>query len=127
MGKVRTKVRTSPPISRAFAEVNYEQKGARPAGPVCPPNWWVRFDKARELAGLAGDAWPENGLRHSFASYHAAHFQDAGKLASEMGHTTPGIVFQHYRELVEPEKAARYWSIRPTAEAANVVPMQAKT
>jgi integrase len=59
---------------------------ARPAGPVCPANWRVRFDKARELAGLARGAWPDNDLRHSFASYHAAHFQDAGKLAADMGH-----------------------------------------
>ncbi len=98
---------------------------ARPAGLVCPPNWRVRFDKARELAGLAGDSWPDNGLRHSFASYHAAHFQDAGKLAAEMGHTTPSIVFQHYRELVEPDEAARYWDIHPTSGPANVILMRA--
>ena len=100
---------------------------ARPAGPVCPTNWRVRFDEARERAGLAGEAWPDNGLRHSFASYHAAHFQDAGKLAAEMGHSTPGVVYQHYRELVEPAEAARYWSILPPARPANIVPMQAAT
>ena len=35
------------------------------------------------------------------------------ELAAEMGHTTPSIVFQHYRELVEPEEASRYWNIYP--------------
>lgn len=97
---------------------------ARAEGPVCPPNWRKRFDATRQAAGLAGDLWPDNALRHGFASYHAAHFQDAGKLAAEMGHTTPGIVFQHYRELVEPEEAARYWNIRPAVTPANVVPMR---
>ena len=106
---------------------------ARSEGRVCPPNFRLRFDEARQAAGFkvgpddSGDEWPDNGLRHSFASFHAAHFQDAGKLAAEMGHTTPGIVFQHYRELVEPEEAARYWSIRPATAPANVVPMLART
>lgn len=95
-------------------------------GPVCPVNWRKRFDAAREAAGLAGNKWPDNGLRHSFASYHAGHFQDAGKLAAEMGHTSPAIVFQHYRELVEPDAAARYWNIRPVSPH-NVVSMLAAT
>ncbi len=42
-----------------------------------------------------------------------------------MGHTTPGIVFQHYRELVEPEDAARYWNIRIAAAPANMLSMNA--
>ena len=96
---------------------------ARATGPVCPINWRVHFDKARELAKLDGAAWPDNGLRHSFASYHAARFQDAGKLAAEMGHTTPTVVFQHYRELVEPDTAARYWNILPDEGTANIIPL----
>ena len=44
----------------------------RADGPVCPPNWRKRFDAAREAAGLGGEAWPDNALRHGFASYHAA-------------------------------------------------------
>lgn len=94
----------------------------RKEGPVCPPNWRKRFDAARRAAGLGGKAWPHNTLRHGFASYHAAQFQDAGKLANDMGHTSPTVVFRHYREAVESDTAARYWSIRPTATPANVVP-----
>ena len=86
---------------------------AKTAGKVCPNNWRKHFQAARKAAGLSGKNWPHNALRHGFASYHAAEFQDAGKLAAEMGHTTPGIVFQHYRELVEPEEAAKYWNIHP--------------
>jgi len=29
-------------------------------------------------------AWPSNALRHSFASYYLAHFQDAARLALEL-------------------------------------------
>jgi len=71
------------------------------------------FDTARVAAGIA--EWPDNALRHSFASYHVAHFKDAKALALEMGHIDSGMLFNHYRALVKPKEAARYWSIRPLA------------
>lgn len=67
--------------------------------------------------------WPQNGVRHSFGSYHLAHFQDAAKPALEMGNS-PAMIFKHYRELVKPKDAEAYWNIRP-AMARNVVPMTA--
>ena len=39
--------------------------------------------KARTNAGLA--KWPQNGLRHSFASYHLAKFQDAPANSARFG------------------------------------------
>jgi integrase len=86
---------------------------------------WYHFNidglrKATELS-----EWPNNGLRHSFASYHLARHQNAPQLALEMGHTTPRMIFDNYREVVTPEEAERYWSIRPKLEADNVVPMEA--
>lgn len=35
---------------------------------------------------LGWEVWPRNCLRHSFKTYHAAHFQDLPKLAVQMGH-----------------------------------------
>jgi hypothetical protein len=55
-------------------------------------------------------------LRHSFASYHLAHFRDAAKLALELGHTDQVLIFRHYRELVKPDEAAKYWNIRPATQ-----------
>ena len=72
---------------------------------------WRLFNHARKAAGIV--EWPDNALRHSFASYYVAHFKDAKALALEMGHTDSGILFNHYRALVKPKEAARYWSIRP--------------
>ena len=85
-------------------------------GSVTPQETFVfrrLFDQAREAAGF--DEWPENALRHSFASYHVAHFKDAKALALEMGHIDSGMLFNHYRALVKPKDAERYWRIRSVA------------
>jgi integrase len=79
------------------------------------------FEQARKDAGI--DEWPDNALRHSFASYHVAKFRDAKGLALEMGHMDSGMLFNHYRALVKQNEAERYWNIRPVAKA-NVVGMQ---
>jgi len=34
------------------------------------------------------------------------------------------VVFAHYRELVKPKDAERYWQIKPAAKAGNVVAFQ---
>ena len=75
----------------------------------------------RQAAGLA--KWPNNGLRHSFASYHLAKHQDAPRLALDMGHVSPHMIFSNYREIVTPEEAERYWQIFPPTAAENIVPM----
>ena len=93
-------------------------------GPIWPKAEFALYratQKARTNASLA--KWPQNGLRHSFASYHLAKFQDAPRVALDLGHVSPHTVFNHYREVVTPEEAERYWNIFPTVLAANVVPM----
>jgi integrase len=95
---------------------------AKSEGKVTPANYRKLLDEARAKAEIKD--WPQNALRHSFASYHLAHFQDAAALALEMGHASSGLVFQHYREVVKPKEAARYWEIKP-ASAENVVAMTA--
>jgi len=81
------------------------------------------FEYAREAAGIT--EWPENGLRHSFASYHLAAFKNAASTALELGHHDSRITFAHYRELVKPKEAARYWNIKPEA-SSKVVPLVAR-
>jgi integrase len=86
--------------------------------------WRMKLDPVRAEAGLA--TWPENGLRHSYGSYHLAKWGNAAALALEMGHTTTKEIFAHYRELVRPEDAERYWSIKPRAvEDSNVISLTA--
>ncbi len=64
--------------------------------------------------------WPSNGLRHSFASYHLAQHKNAAATAAELGHTSPVMLYKHYRELVRPDEAAKWWNIAPPADYSNV-------
>ena len=87
-------------------------------GPVVPMNARKKQELVRKAAELA--RWPKNGLRHSFASYRLAATHDAPRVASELGHTSPQMLYSTYRELVLPEEAERYWEIAPD-KGANVV------
>lgn len=93
-------------------------------GSVCPSGARKKLDADRDLAGLR-ENWPQNALRHSFGSYHLAQFKDAAALALQMGNS-PTMIFKHYRELVKAKDAARYWEIKPSADAsAKIVSMKA--
>lgn len=93
------------------------------SGHVAPPNYRQRLEEARKAADIA--EWPHNALRHGMASYHLAHFNNASALALELGHTNSALIFAHYRQVVRPDEAARYWQIMPAAQANNVVAMAA--
>lgn len=56
--------------------------------------------------------WKKNALRHSFISYRVAETQDVAKVALEAGNS-PQIIFQHYRELVQPKEAKAWFGIMP--------------
>lgn len=76
------------------------------------------LEEARKTAEIK--KWPHNAGRHSFASYHLAHHEDAGKLALALGHPDPSLLYKHYRKLVTPKKATQFWSIVPDTKIPNV-------
>jgi integrase len=78
-------------------------------------------DRAIEQAKAAGIEWPNNVLRHSYATYRLAQCQDAARVALEMGNS-PQMLFRNYRELADEQDAAAWFSITP-APVANVVSM----
>jgi integrase len=78
-----------------------------------------KLERIRKAAGLTH--WPKNGLRHSYSSYRLALIHDAPRVASELGHTTPQLLYSTYRELVLPEEAERFWKIIPATGANNVI------
>jgi len=65
-----------------------------------------------------------NGLRHSFCSYHVALHESADKTALLLGHKNPSVLFNHYRNIVDKEEGERYFSIHPTRDV-NIVDISA--
>lgn len=92
------------------------------SGNVVPEGARRKLGRVRKEAGLA--KWPTNGLRHSFASYRLEATQDAPKVAHELGHTNPQLLYNAYRALVPPSEAERYWKIAPV-KTENVLAFSA--
>ncbi len=89
------------------------------SGNVVPVGARGKLERVRGAAALA--RWPNNGLRHSFASYRLAAIYDAPRVAAELGHTSPQMLYSTYRELVLPQEAESYWKIAPAAESEKVL------
>ena len=87
-------------------------------GPVLPKGARRKLESVRKGSGVS---WRRNGLRHSFASYRLADTSDAPRVAAELGHPNPTLLYNTYRELVLPTEAERYWKMLPTEKTANVV------
>jgi integrase len=95
----------------------------RKRGRTVPRGLRLKLEADRTRAGILD--WPNNALRHSFASYHLANFSDAAALALQMGHRDQRLLFNFYRELVKPKTAARWWSIMPVPKASQIVALSA--
>jgi integrase len=84
-------------------------KGSGPLTGKTPAwSWRQWMPKKVHLGGV--EVGP-NALRHSFASYHLAHFKDMQKTAFEMGHTSPRLVYETYANSVSRRDAAEWWSL----------------
>lgn len=123
-GLIEVTARKSKSARRRFVRIQpnlatWLQPYTRLSGKVTPPDYRLLLKDARSAAGI--EKWPRNGLRHGFASYHLAKFNDAAALALELGHTNSSLVFQHYRQLVKPNDAKRYWEIAPSAARGKVI------
>ena len=75
------------------------------------------YEAAQRAAQAAGIPRKPNALRHSFASYRLALLGDAAKVAFEMGNS-PQVVHSHYKNLVTPAEAERWFAIGPSEAAA---------
>ena len=119
-GNAKTAARRLIPIVPALAQWLRPYHTGK--GKVC-----AYQDMTNELLWLAkqcGIPWKRNGLRHSFISYRVAQTQNMNQVALEAGNS-PQMIIRHYRELVTPAEAKRWFGILP-AKASNVVPLQVK-
>jgi integrase len=80
-------------------------------------------DRAIAQVKAAGIDWPNNVLRHSYATYRLAQCQDAARVALEMGNS-PQMLFRNYRELADEKDAADWFNIVPSEAAAKkIIPL----
>jgi integrase len=95
-------------------------------GPVVDMNtqeFRKRWESCRREAGVT--PWRHDVMRHSYATYHLAAFNDIGKLSLQMGNS-PQVIHSAYKGLVSKADAERFWNLRPAADAAGkIVPMKA--
>ncbi len=74
--------------------------------------------KLKEKDPTAAFAWKRNALRHSFISYRVAAIQNVAQVALEAGNS-PQMIFRHYRELVRPADAVKWFAIMPLGDAGG--------
>ncbi len=116
--KAKTRQRRIVTISDNLAAWLHPLK--KPSGPVAPflQNAWHR--SLESVAQKAGVELPSNVLRHSFGSYHFAHHKNENLTAAEMGNS-PAMVFRHYRAVVTPVAATKFWEISPMNTPHNLI------
>ena len=121
--KSKTKKRRLIPISQNLAA--WIRPLAKLRGAVIPSQLRKRFDTVKTRANL--QQWPQNVMRHSQGTYRLAQCQDVARVSLEMGNS-PQMIFDHYRQLVRPRDAARYWKLcPPSGHRRKIVPISAAT
>jgi len=111
LSKTRTRrvVDLTPNALAWLAAAGDEAKGKTDR--VAPANLKELWPEFWPKAGLA--LWPNNALRHTFASMHYAAHQDEAKLQVQMGHESARMLHQHYRALKSKAEAAKFWALKP--------------
>ncbi len=74
---------------------------------IAPENWNKRWKALRQADGFTH--WQADACRHTFASYHAAHFRNLTELQLEMGHRDTTLLRTRYITPIKRKDAAIYW------------------
>ncbi len=86
---------------------------------LIPRNWQRRWQALRRAAGFRHNSWIPDVCRHSFASYHAAHFKNLPALQIEMGHRDLNLLRTRYIYPVTTRASRHYWTASSTPEKKN--------
>lgn len=81
-------------------------------GQIVPGSARAFYEERRRLAARLGwDGFPENSLRHSFATYHLARCKSAPQTAFQMGHSSPAMVQRVYAVPAAKADEKAWWRI----------------
>ena len=91
-------------ILRRYKERPHEKK-------ICPANWLRHWRELRRAAGWDSPAhpWPQDALRHTFASYHLSHFRSYAELQVEIGHRDATLLRTRYVDQRPVVNAKAFW------------------
>lgn len=89
-------------------------QGIRAQERTIPRNWQRRWQALRRAAGFRHGSWVPDVCRHSFASYHAAHFKNLPALQLEMGHRDLTLLRTRYVSPVGAHEGSLYWDEKTT-------------
>jgi integrase len=96
-------------IERAAQRHRDGGRGSRKIIPGGQRALYVLRARLRELLGV--QEWPDNCLRHSYRSYHAAAFRDLERTRLEMGHSDPNTTRYKYGAARLKSVAEEWWSL----------------
>ena len=89
---------------------------ARRTGPIIGANAKRLLNVATRFAHID---YSQNCLRHSFCSYALEAGWPLADVVAYLGHAqSPAILHAHYRNIVEPKAAKKWWAIVPSQSAA---------
>ena len=79
---------------------------------ICPANWLHHWQELRRAAGWNSPAhrWPQDALRHTFASYHLSYFHSFAELQLEIGHRDATLLRTRYVDQRGVRGAAMFWA-----------------
>ena len=110
--KAKTARRRLVPISSNLTD--WLALAGKTKGRLWPWSKAYLFEAIPNAARVAEIRWKRNALRHSFISYRLALTQNKHQVAEEAGNS-PRMIDSHYRELVTPEQAQKWFKVIPTA------------
>jgi integrase len=70
----------------------------------------LHWRELRRAAGWDGDKrWPQDALRHTFASYHLCYFRSYAELQVEIGHRDATLLRTRYVDQRGVVNAGKFW------------------
>ena len=95
------------------------------SGPIGPMQ--RAFMVRRQRVCKAVDVeWPQNAMRHSYATFHVARGRNHHITATEMGHHDTKMLRKHYKGLATAADADFFWTIAPQ-DTATILVLDRKT
>jgi integrase len=103
----------------------YRTRGGGFEGKIVPFTPNVLRKKRRANWSAAADEkakWIQQGMRHTFCSNWLALHKDVNELVLQSGHDSVDTMWRNYHKGVTQKEANKFWAIRPSEGAENVIP-----